>query len=1128
MACTDEKEKEMCNILNNFQQITPNEPGNVKKTYRKYIFKNHPDKIKEDDPQPPLPIGEIVEIFNECSKRAESAGNVICGDHLKGVYTEKTHKTEFEEPPNMKTAKCIRNIVNWPKSKKYHKFDTSYFDADLMKEDINKYSPKLQALLDNIQELDAQDKQKYNKVYKHFIFSDLKSSAHGAKLIASALKAIGMNSSIIQKNNRIEFEIPSNSEYNNFGILCSSTLFSKPYPVRVKKDMLAGFNKRPDNVYGKDVRIIILDAGFKEGVDLFDIKYVHLFEPARNSADRTQAVGRATRFCGQKGLNFIPNVGWKLDVFTYLANKNDISMEELYHIYAGTNLNQVALREQLEKLSIESAVDKDLNTHIHSGIYKKDQETSLYNRLDSYDNLKAENNRLLKGGANPDLKTIFCTDKIVGKRTTKNFPYTLQYLKEKYDILSINHNIPIIPRKIKSSLEKRKYYCEFAKKNYNYAYLLEKDIKKPIYDDTTYYKKYSQKECGKRSNSTLPFRTSELENAFIKAEGVFTKGYDKMSQVNKRQFLCKQLSNNKKFADILETLKPINIPEERREEELKDEKQDERKQDNQKQDERKQDDKKQDDKKQDEQKQDDQKQDEQKQDKNNQDKQKQQEQKQEETEYTQTNNTPKDDIDYGLAEDEPFDAFQKRINSAFKKYKYDPITIKNMCNLPQSSSRIVEFTPSQDFISHYFVPQNRAKGLLIWHSVGTGKTCTAVATKSKTWDKQNYTVLWVTRTTLRADIWKNMFDKVCDYTIKEKLAKGIKIPTGNEGKKFLTKNFLPPISFAQLSNLCKIILGKKKIPNQPSALYNRLVRRNGKTDPLHKTLIIVDEAHKILAKDLVGPEKPDYNSIHEAFLRSYEKSEKDSCRPLLMTATPIMEDPMDYIKLLNLIQPKQMPPNVDEFLKEYPIDDQLKFSKEAINKFQSLMKGKISYLNRSYDPRNFAQPTFQVVEAQISTNVVSEQDYEDLENEHNEEITKCNDEYQEDTLKEEVVKQEIDQTNKEHDGVQTQIDEIDKVMQQELADAYTHEKPYIREKYTLKKQPFVQQSIGLKQILRTRSAEYKKLVQEHFKTLKDCLNESDKKYSKQKKILDKKAKEDNDITQENMLKKKCLVDPKRL
>ena len=85
----------------------------------------------------------------------------------------------------------------------------------------------------------------------------------------------------------------------------------------MKKEMLKTFNSRPDNVYGYLVRIIVMDSGFKEGIDLFDIKYVHIFEPQTTSADQKQVIGRGTRTCGQKGLVFHPNKGWPLYVFNY-------------------------------------------------------------------------------------------------------------------------------------------------------------------------------------------------------------------------------------------------------------------------------------------------------------------------------------------------------------------------------------------------------------------------------------------------------------------------------------------------------------------------------------------------------------------------------------------------------------------------------------------------------------------------------------------------------------------------------------------------------------------------------------------------------------------------------------------
>jgi hypothetical protein len=103
----------------------------------------------------------------------------------------------------------------------------------------------------------------------------------------------------------------------NFYLLSSVNVYDQPINVKLKKQMLSNFNQRPSNIHGKEVRFIIMDSGFKEGIDLFDIKYVHIFEPSVNTADQKQVIGRGTRTCGQKGLTFHPTQGWPLHVFVY-------------------------------------------------------------------------------------------------------------------------------------------------------------------------------------------------------------------------------------------------------------------------------------------------------------------------------------------------------------------------------------------------------------------------------------------------------------------------------------------------------------------------------------------------------------------------------------------------------------------------------------------------------------------------------------------------------------------------------------------------------------------------------------------------------------------------------------------
>ena len=294
-----------------------------------------------------------------------------------------------------------------------------------------------------------------------------------------------------------------------------------------------------------------------------------------------------------------------------------------------------------------------------------------------------------------------------------------------------------------------------------------------------------------------------------------------------------------------------------------------------------------------------------------------------------------------------FEAFMKRINRIFKEYKYEPIKIVNNCVKKSNNQdeRIVTMTESQNFVTNYFVPDLFTKGLLVWHSVGTGKTCTAVSVKSFLFERLDYTVIWVTRTTLKEDIWKNMYDKICDHVIREKYQEGHR----DNLRKFLSKRFIPPMSYKQFSNLLE---GK-------NSLYEKLIELNGKEDILNKTLIIVDEAHKLYSKDLIAAEKPNMQIIEKLINKS------NTCKVLLMTGTPIADDPMEFMKLLNLISKKyKFPTEINTFRQQFLKNN--KFTSKGKALFQSKVKGLISYLNRRFDPRQFTQPVFHEIPVEMS------------------------------------------------------------------------------------------------------------------------------------------------------------------
>ena len=289
-----------------------------------------------------------------------------------------------------------------------------------------------------------------------------------------------------------------------------------------------------------------------------------------------------------------------------------------------------------------------------------------------------------------------------------------------------------------------------------------------------------------------------------------------------------------------------------------------------------------------------------------------------------------------------------------KQYKWDKIIIENKC-LPKketqqnNNSSDIELNPTQNFITKYFCPESPYKGLLLWHSVGTGKTCSGVSIASSTFERQGYNILWVTRTTLKSDVWKNIFDQICHSIIAHEVKNGLLIPDKiSERKKLLSNKWLEPMSYKQFSNL---LAGKNTI-------YNILKERNGTNDILKKTLIIIDEAHKLYGGDLKASERPDTKIMERLIMNSYNKSGKDSCKLLIMTATPFTNSPLELFSLLNLFytnEEEKFTTNKEEFKIQYMTKDGI-LSENGVKNIANKTAGYISYLNREKDATQFAQP----------------------------------------------------------------------------------------------------------------------------------------------------------------------------
>ena len=293
----------------------------TKKDAKDWILYNHPDKVghpKHDDSISETIYSELLPIIRESIQK-----DIFCGGPKKDIKITKKNR--------QKIFSCMRKTANFSKIYNYHKFDKSSFDATKLRTDLSEASPKIIQLMMNIINLDRQDMKNHNKKFKHFIFSDVKEGGYGAKILASSFISYGYNNVIkarkVQGVQKLKLYIDAPNDENNFGLLCSNSIYGSTFTEKIKKELLKLFNSRPDNINGQKLRFIIFDSGFKEGIDLFDVKYVHIFEPSMTIADLKQTIGRATRTCGQKGLEFQKGIGWPLYVYNYYLTVPEITQD---------------------------------------------------------------------------------------------------------------------------------------------------------------------------------------------------------------------------------------------------------------------------------------------------------------------------------------------------------------------------------------------------------------------------------------------------------------------------------------------------------------------------------------------------------------------------------------------------------------------------------------------------------------------------------------------------------------------------------------------------------------------------------------------------------------------------------
>jgi hypothetical protein len=189
----------------------------------------------------------------------------------------------------------------------------------LIPEELATYSPKFLHLLHNI--LDKQH------IGLHLVYSQFR-TLEGIGIIKLILEANGFSQFKIHKSSTGDWTIdmtPEEQERPCFALYTGTESAEEKEIIRnifnskwknVPKSITEQLSTRfTNNMYGEVIKILMITASGAEGINLRNVRYVHITEPYWHPVRTEQIIGRARRICSHIDL---PEDLRTVDVFLYL------------------------------------------------------------------------------------------------------------------------------------------------------------------------------------------------------------------------------------------------------------------------------------------------------------------------------------------------------------------------------------------------------------------------------------------------------------------------------------------------------------------------------------------------------------------------------------------------------------------------------------------------------------------------------------------------------------------------------------------------------------------------------------------------------------------------------------------
>jgi superfamily II DNA or RNA helicase len=276
-----------------------------------------------------------------------------------------------------------------------------------------------------------------------------------------------------------------------------------------------------------------------------------------------------------------------------------------------------------------------------------------------------------------------------------------------------------------------------------------------------------------------------------------------------------------------------------------------------------------------------------------------------------------------------------KIDIQFKKYKISKKkeTMSQICK-PKN----FQLQPQQKFLTDFFKSNLSKDGVLIYHKIGAGKTCTAISVA------ESYKKIKKILVILPASLVGNFRDELRSQC---------------PGDAYISKidreelNILKPKS----SKYKKIIDESDKKINKFYTIYSyhKFIQLcEDKKIKLKNTLLVIDEV-----QNMVSESGTFYTNLKNVIDKSDSKT-----KIVLLSATPMFDKPVEIALTFNLLKPKKELPIGTEFnnmfLKPYKRKNEILYEFINQDKFQKIIKGYISYY-RGAQPKAFPKDNFNVV-----------------------------------------------------------------------------------------------------------------------------------------------------------------------